>query len=347
MFAAAGAVSSRPGTSMQASLLSRLRCRRRCTDELARFDRTDRMAEGIALRIFATELIEFDCIRLFLSALCDDLHSQIMGKRDDGTQDHQSCAISILAYERLVDLDRVKGEPLEIGKRRIARAEIVEREASAELTDAHEHLRGIFRILHHQAFGQFELQGAGEHPGMGEYRFHIVQEIMPEQLARGNIDARKEWRFDIERALPGGEFARRALKRENAKIDNRAGFFGKRDEFGGAKPPVAGMIPAQECLETRNCAILKANDWLKENLDFAAIKRPAQISVKAKPGGPIGAHRWPENFNPVAAHAFAIPHGDFGIFQHVLARRMQLWIVERKADRGREGNFPVAEHHRR
>ena len=42
-----------------------------------------------------------------------------------------------------------------------------------------------------------------------------------------------------------------------------------------------------------------------------------------------------------------MPHGDFGVLHHVLARRVQLRIVERKADRGRERDFLVAEHHRR
>ena len=42
-----------------------------------------------------------------------------------------------------------------------------------------------------------------------------------------------------------------------------------------------------------------------------------------------------------------MPHGDFGVLQHVLALRVQLRVVKRKADRGGERDFLVAEGHRR
>ena len=114
------------------------------------------MAESIALRIFAAELIEFDRVGFRFHAFGDDLHPEIMGERHDRAQDDRPCAFPILAHERLIDLDRIERKSLQIGQGRIAGAEIVEREAGAKLADAGQHLRRIFGIFHHQAFGQFE-----------------------------------------------------------------------------------------------------------------------------------------------------------------------------------------------
>ena len=108
------------------------------------------------MRIFAAELIELYRIRFGFRAFGDDLHAEIMGKRHDRAQDHGPGAAAVLMHEGLVDLDRIEREPLQIRQGRITGAEIIEREAGAELANAREHLRGIFRIFHHQAFGQFE-----------------------------------------------------------------------------------------------------------------------------------------------------------------------------------------------
>ena len=206
-----------------------------------------------------------------------------------------------------------------------------------------QHLRGIFRILHHEAFGQFELQSAGADTRAGQHRLDVMQEIVAEQLARGDIDACENRRFDVERALPGGELVRRALQREKAEIDDYSGFFGKRNEFAGAEPPMPRMIPSEQGLEARDRAVLEPDDRLKKDLDFAAVERPAQIGLETEAVRATDAHRRPEHFDPVAAHALAMPHRDFGVFQHVLARRVQLRVVERKADRGGERDFLVAE----
>src|SRR5262245_12834100 len=119
-----------------------------------------RLAENIALRVFAAELIELDRVGIGLRALRYDLHAEVVRHRDDRAQDHRPLALAGGTHERLVDLDSVEREALKIRERRMAGAEIVERKTSAELADAMEHLRGVFRVLHHQRFRELELERA-------------------------------------------------------------------------------------------------------------------------------------------------------------------------------------------
>ena len=72
-----------------------------------------------------------------------------------------------LAHEGLVDLDRVEREALQVGEGGIARAEIVERQAGAEIAQAREHLGRVFRILHHEALGHLDLERAGQDAACG------------------------------------------------------------------------------------------------------------------------------------------------------------------------------------
>ena len=142
------------------------------------------MAEGVALRIFAAELVEFDRIGLGLGAFGDDLHAEIVRQGHHRAQDHRLAALrGGVVDEGAVDLDRVEGEALEIGQRRITGAEIVQCEAGPEIADARQDLRRIFRILHHQALGQFELETTPAHIATRQHSFDVVQQVVTKQLA--------------------------------------------------------------------------------------------------------------------------------------------------------------------
>ena len=134
----------------------------------------------------------------------------------------RSCAIAMIerritgraplpfgAHERLVDLDRVEREALQVGERRMAGAEIVEREADAELAHARQHLRGIFGVLHHQRLGQFELERAARDRRARQHGAQVLDQVVAQQLARRDVDAAEQRIAQPRRALPGGELARR------------------------------------------------------------------------------------------------------------------------------------------
>jgi len=52
---------------------------------------------------------------------------------------------------------------LQMAQRSVSGAEIVEREAGAELAHARQQLRGVFRVLHHEALGHLKFEGAAQH----------------------------------------------------------------------------------------------------------------------------------------------------------------------------------------
>ena len=108
----------------------------------------------------------------------------------------------------------------------MAGAEIVERQAGAELADAVQHLRGVFRIFHHQRLGELELERSARERRARQHRAQILDQIVAQQLPRRDVDAGEDRIALAQRALPGAELARRALEHEQAEIDDQSGLLG-------------------------------------------------------------------------------------------------------------------------
>ena len=95
-----------------------------------------------------------------INALGNDLLIQFLGHGHDRTYDDRTAALATggRLHEMAVDLDGIKWKALQIGQRRVSRAEIVERKTGACDLQHIQHFCGAFRILHHQRF-QNQLSG--------------------------------------------------------------------------------------------------------------------------------------------------------------------------------------------
>ena len=86
------------------------------------------------------------------------------------------------------------------------------------------------------------------------------------------------------------------------------------------------MAPAQQGLEAGDGAVLEPDDRLEMHLDLVAVHRAPQVGLERQALGPVRPHRRPEGLDAVAARALGMGHGDFGVLQHALARRMELRV---------------------
>ena len=71
-----------------------------------------------------------------LHAFGDDGAAERGGKADDAFDDRQILGIpQHVAHKALVDLEHAGGQAAQVGQRRVAGAEVIEREANAELIE--------------------------------------------------------------------------------------------------------------------------------------------------------------------------------------------------------------------
>ena len=71
-----------------------------------------------------------------------------------------------------------------------------------------------------------ELERAARERRARQHRAQVLDQVVAQQLARGDVDAGEQRIARPQRALPGGELARRAVEHEQAELDDQAGLLG-------------------------------------------------------------------------------------------------------------------------
>src|SRR5262249_1490493 len=241
--------------------------------------RAHRLAEVIALRIFAAELRELDRIRIGFGAFGHYFHAEIVRERDDRTQDHGARALAVRPYEGLVDLDGVEWEALQVGERGVAAAEIVECQARAKVADALQHLRGVLGILHHQRFRKLELERAACKACARNPRAQVVDEVLPQQLPRRYVDAGEHRIAAAHGTLPRAQLAGAALQHEHTEVDDEADLLGHGHELGRRGAAHFWVIPARHRFEARDRAVLEPHDPLVADGGLLALADPPHPSI--------------------------------------------------------------------
>src|SRR5207245_7012947 len=101
-----------------------------------------------------------------------------------------------VADERMIDLQRVDRESLQIAQRGLAGVEVVERNADAELLQLIDRPYAGLRTLHRAAFGDFELQKPRRQAGLVDDLLHALDEVLLLELTNGKIHRQRQ------RAIP-------------------------------------------------------------------------------------------------------------------------------------------------
>ena len=87
--------------------------------------------------------------------------------------------------ERTIDLQHVDREPAQVRERRVAGAEVVDRDPHAERLELGEPSRGVVGVAHGDALGDLERQAARFEPGRCERLVDVDDErVVVELLAR-------------------------------------------------------------------------------------------------------------------------------------------------------------------
>ena len=127
-----------------------------------------------ALRLVAAQRAQVVEHVRALDALGDDLEPEAAREVDRGAHDQQVVDVADDAGdERAVDLDLVERQPLEVGERGVAGAEVVEREPDAERAQPVEHLVGAPGVGHDRVLGQLARQPLAGHAPVREPLGHV------------------------------------------------------------------------------------------------------------------------------------------------------------------------------
>ena len=148
-----------------------------------------------------------------------------------------------IAYKRLVHFHLIDRQLLQIRQRRVASAEIVNRNAYAERFQLMQDFPRPTSVMHDGALGDFERDAVRISAGGGECRAHVRHQIVLGQLARGDIDADLQGQTG---ALPFGRLSTSAAQNPAADLMDQFRFLGLGDEHAGKNQTMLRVMPAQQ-----------------------------------------------------------------------------------------------------
>ncbi len=112
-----------------------------------------------------------------------------MAEADRRGDDGGSIAVRPCVHdERAVDLELIDGQSAQLRKRRMARAEVIDREANPGDAQQLHVARRELRIAHHRALGDLQDQGTGCHPRFLQQLQNLIPQGGVENVRRRQID---------------------------------------------------------------------------------------------------------------------------------------------------------------
>ena len=168
-------------------------------------------------------------------------------------------SLSIAANERAIDLDEVHWHRLEIVQARLAGAEIVQADRTAEAPDRIEgpcHLVEIDDLT----LGEFEREPDGRDAHRRQLRFDRGYEIRIVKLPRRHVH-----RDEGQAAVVGadaGNGPNDLFHHPFADRDDKPGFFGERHERCRRHVVAVVGLPSQECFEAGDLEVLQPQNRL-------------------------------------------------------------------------------------
>ena len=215
-------------------------------------------------------------LRGFLDPFGGGLDAERVGELGDRADDRaRALAGEQVLDEAAVDLELVEREALQIAQRRIAGAEIVERDADAERSAAQ---WSSFRVASLPSRKIDSVISTSSRPGASPLAASAPQDRLVERAAvelhRRDVDR------DPDMLGPARRLRAGLADHPRADRDDQAGVLGDGDELDRRDQPARRMVPADQRLERADAVVLEVEQRLVIQLELAALEREPQVGFE-------------------------------------------------------------------
>ena len=139
----------------------------------------ERTCEQEALAAVAVLVPQQRELLLLLDALGEGLDRERLAELHEGVDQRLALLVALSTRdERAVDLQRVDREALQVGERGVAGAEVVDRDAHAELLDRGQPRGGLLGVAHQRGLGDLDRQRVGVEAALAERVFDVGDELV-------------------------------------------------------------------------------------------------------------------------------------------------------------------------
>jgi hypothetical protein len=305
-----------------------------------RFQR-HRPRQQISLQGVAPARAQERALRLGFHPFGHGRQSQLVRQHHDRLHDRRTVRIGFhVLDESAVDFQRRQRQPLEVSQRRVAGAEIVEREFQPQRAQGAHALGGDRQVFGEHALGDLQLQARRIGAAVDQHRRHRFQEARVAQLLHADVDRQLD-RTQHRIAGPARQRGAALLDHLQPERDDQAGVFEQADECARHAQRAVVAAPAHQALgaDQRAGAIelrLAVQD------EFAPLEAEAQLRFERGAPFGLGLHRRLEEARGVAAIGLGAVHGKVGFHQQGL-HAGAVAVEQGDADAGRAARAVRAE----
>ena len=173
------------------------------------------------------------------------------------------------------------GKALQVAQRRVAGAEIVDRQAQAQGGQLLQPARRLGRVAHDHALGQLELEQVGRHARFLDRGGDRGHQVLLLELPGRDVD--RELQPRVAHAVPAPDLGAGGAQHPGADRHDQAGLLGQRDELGRRHQAEVGMVPAQQRLDAEHGAVGEADLGLVVDHELALLERLPQPALQHQP----------------------------------------------------------------
>jgi hypothetical protein len=278
----------------------------------------DGAREVVALGVRAAHLAQRGQLAVLLDALGHGGHAEAVAELHDGPG--QGGVVGLLAEpldEGAVDLQRVDREPPKVGQRRVAGAEVVDRQRHAERLEPDQLGQVLLGVGHQHALGHLQAEPVGRHPGLAEHLGDRGRQVGPVELADRDVDGHLD-RVGDARGRPGHRLPAGLLDHPAAERHDQPGALGDRDEIERRDQPAGRVLPADQRLEADHPVAGQLDGRLVVQLELAALQRQPQVGLELEPLDQPGEHLRVVAGVAAAAGRLGLVHGQVGVAHQLL-----------------------------
>ncbi len=194
----------------------------------------------------AAALEEFELL-FVLHPLGHDVEVELVAQVDHHSGDRRALRVDVdVAHEVLSDLERGDREALQVAHRRVARAEVVDRDAYSDVPELAERLENMLDVVHRDALGDLELKHRGIEVRCLQSGPDVGRNILLNELTSREVDA--DAPEVMARRMPLRRCRTRGAQNPVPEFAHVAGLLGKLDERTRREGSVDGVVPADERL---------------------------------------------------------------------------------------------------
>ena len=221
-------------------------------------------------------------LRLGFYAFGDHLQAQLVRHHDDGLGDGPAVFVGgDLGHEGLVYLQVIDVELFQVGHRRIAGAEVVDRHLYAGVAVFQQLVGHAGRCMQQHAFGDLDRNAAAGQAQPLQVLQPVGVVVVGQELDRRLVDADLETLAQL--LAPLARAGSGIFEYPGADLVDLAGFLGQRDEEGRLHQPQARMVPAQQRLGLDQLAAGKVQHRLVKDFELPGRQCAAQLARQPQP----------------------------------------------------------------